>query len=176
MNESARALPTHLARVAGKTCLVTLQRQLAATATGQVMPRPYFTDLCAMFGASMIFDPNALSLTVEADDSVTDADRSVSLGLIVTELVINALKHAYPASAAGTDPKHGSIRVSYHTTGPGWTLSVSDDGVGMPGEDARGAPGLGTGIVKALARQLFASVTITSANHGTMVSITNLSA
>jgi two-component sensor histidine kinase len=43
----------------------------------------------------------------------------------------------------------------------------------MPGEDARGAPGLGTGIVKALAGQLSASVNITSANPGTMVSITH---
>ena len=46
----------------------------------------------------------------------------------------------------------------------------------MPGEAARGAPGLGVGIVKALAAQLSASVTITDANPGTKVSITNLSA
>jgi two-component system, sensor histidine kinase PdtaS len=49
---------------------------------------------------------------------------AVSLGLIVTELMINALKHAFPGSEAG------EILVNYDTGGSGWRLSVSDDGVG----------------------------------------------
>ena len=40
----------------------------------------------------------SLSIEVTVDDSVVDANKSVSLGLIVTELVINALKHAFPDS------------------------------------------------------------------------------
>ncbi len=58
--------------------IATLQRQLAATATGQVSLRPYFTELCASIGASMVADPEMLILTVEADDSVTTSDQSVS--------------------------------------------------------------------------------------------------
>jgi two-component sensor histidine kinase len=150
--------------------IATLQRQLAATATGKVALRPYFTDLCATIGASMIFDPSELTLIVEADDSFTDADRSVSLGLIVTELVINALKHAFPAGGG----RPGAIRVAYHATGESWALTVTDNGVGMPGEEARGTPGLGTGIVKALAAQLSASVETAAANPGTKVSISHV--
>lgn len=123
--------------------VATLQRQLAATATGKVRLRPYFTDLCASIGASMIYDPSDLSLTVECDDSVSDADRSVSLGLVVTELVINALKHAFPDNSDGSGPKYGSILVAYRARATGWVLSVSDNGVGMPGEDACGGAGPG---------------------------------
>ena len=146
--------------------IATLQRQLASTATGEVKLRPYFTDLCASIGASMIANPERLKLTVEVDDSVTSADRSVSLGLIITELVINSLKHAYPADDAA-----GTIRVGYHATPEGWTLTVADDGSGLPGDEATVKPGLGTGIVNALATQLEATVETTDAKPGTLVSI-----
>ena len=146
--------------------VATLQRQLASTATGEVALRPYFTELCASIGASMISDPKLLCLTVEVDDSFTTADRSVSLGLIVTELVINSLKHAYPYGHA-----KGNITVGFHSTGERWSLIVADDGVGMPGDHHRVEPGLGTGIVKALAAQLSSSVAVTAGDPGTIVSI-----
>jgi two-component sensor histidine kinase len=146
--------------------IATLQRQLAATTTGEVALRPYFTELCASIGASMISDPELINLTVEADDTVMTADRSVSLGLIVTELVINALKHAFPAD----NPK-GNITIGFHSRQGGWSLIVADDGVGLPGDHASTKPGLGTGIVKALADQLSASVLVHSADPGTIVSI-----
>ena len=105
--------------------IATLPRQLASTATGDVALRPYITELCTSIGASMIANPGLLKLTVDADDTVTTADRSVSLGLIVTELVINSLKHAYPNADA-----KGAIRVGFHATAEGWALTVADDEVG----------------------------------------------
>ena len=143
-----------------------LQRQLASTATGEVALRPYFTDLCASIGASMISDPELLTLTVEADDSVTTADRSVSMGLIVTELVINSLKHAFL-----DDRPNGNITVRFHAIGDAWSLIVADDGLGLPGDHDRTQPGLGTGIVNALAAQLSATVAVTPGHPGTIVSI-----
>ena len=145
--------------------IATLQRQLAATATGEVALRTYFTELCASIGASMVADPALLKLTVEGDTSVTTADRSVSMGLIVTELVINSLKHAFP------DDGKGNIVVGFDTTDAGWTLSVADDGVGLPGDHKTAKPGLGTGIVKALADQLSATVEMSDAKPGTRVEI-----
>jgi two-component sensor histidine kinase len=44
--------------------------------------------------------------------------------------------------------------VDYRSKGPNWTLSVGDDGVGMPADPAEAKPGLGTSIVDALAKQL----------------------
>ncbi len=142
-----------------------VQKQLAASRIGDVELGPYFTELCHSIGASMIRDHNQLSLEVSADKSVTTADVSVSLGLIVTELVINALKHAFPGHRVG------KILVDYQSHGDAWTLSVADDGVGMPEGTEAPAPGLGTGIVEALAKQLHASVEITDTDPGTTVAI-----
>jgi two-component system, sensor histidine kinase PdtaS len=145
-----------------------LQKQLAASQQDEVELRPYFTALCDSIGASMIRDHNQLSLGVDVDQSVTSADVSVSLGLIVTELVINALKHAFPGD------HRGKIKVDYHSRGPNWTLRVTDDGVGMPADAARATPGLGTSIVLALARQLRADIKVADANPGTAVSVAHV--
>jgi two-component sensor histidine kinase len=142
-----------------------LQRQLAASSADEVELRTYFTELCESIGASMIQDHEKITLTVEADESLAIADVSVSLGLIVTELVINALKHAFPPGCGG------HISVAYATRGPDWTLSVSDDGVGMSTGAAPAKAGLGSSIVQALAKQVGATVHVGDAKPGTKVSI-----
>ena len=89
----------------------------------------------------------------------------MSLGLIVTELVINALKHGFPAGA------EGQIIVSYNAQNSGWQLSVSDNGSGTQASGEPAHVGLGTSIVEALAHQLNATVQKTSGTEGTVVSI-----
>ncbi len=148
--------------------IATLQRQLAATASGDVRMGPYLTELCDSIGASMIPDPSLLTLTVTADDMVGNGDRSVSMGLIVTELVINSLKHAFPK---GTET--GTIKVDLRKVADGWVLTVADDGRGIAADHADSKPGLGTGIVNALAAQLGAEVVTTPANPGTLVTVTH---
>ena len=142
-----------------------LQRQLSETSVGEVELAAYFTALCSSIAASMIHDPGQIALSVDADASQSTADISVSLGLIVTELVINSLKHAFP------DGRAGDIVVRYRSDGPDWTLSVTDNGVGLPGDPADAPPGLGTSIVRALAQQLKADITVTNANPGAAVSV-----
>lgn len=145
--------------------IATVQQHLAASRLGKVELRSYFVQLCKSLGASMIHDPKVLSIDVVVNDSVTDADISVSLGLIVTELVINALKHAFPGH------RTGKIVVAYGSHGPNWTMSVSDNGVGMAAASEGVKSGLGTNIVEALAKRLDAKVQVTGANPGTAVSI-----
>jgi two-component sensor histidine kinase len=144
-----------------------LQHQLAASQVGDVELRSYFTELCESIGASMIQNPENLSLKVEADDSVATSDGSVSLGLIVTELVINALKHGFP------EGRGGHIDVAYRSHGVSWTLTVVDDGVGMPKGPAPAKTGLGTSIVEALAKQLGATVVVADRNPGTAVTVSH---
>jgi two-component sensor histidine kinase len=145
-----------------------LQRQLANSGQREVDLKSYFEELCESIGASMIQDHDKLKLTVQADNSSATSDVSVSLGLIVTELVINALKHAFP------DGRAGGIVVVYHATGPDWTLSVDDDGIGMPTGELPAKAGLGTSIVHALASQLGAVVKIAKRNPGTHVSVNHV--
>ena len=92
----------------------------------------------------------AASLTLTADPITIDPDRAVAVGIVVTELVINALKHAYPSS-------HGPIRVRLHQLDAGRaTLRVEDDGIGC-GQSAM-YKGLGQRIVDAMASKLGATL------------------
>jgi two-component sensor histidine kinase len=144
-----------------------VQQQLTHGISGDVELRPYFTDLCRNLETSMISDHEQLSLEVSVDGTVTTTDISVSLGLIVTELVINAIKHAFP------DRRRGKILVDYRSEGPRWTLSVGDNGVGKSERSHSPTPGLGTNIVETLARQLRAHVVVADTNPGTSVSVTH---
>ena len=92
-----------------------------------------------------------------------------SIGLVVTELVINSVKHAFKDTT-----KDGAIKVSYDVSGSDWQLAVSDNGSGKPdGVFAQPKTGLGTGVVKALAKQLDAQVVTMSGALGTKVSVTH---
>lgn len=143
-----------------------VQRQLTNSTLGDVELRGYFTDLCRSIGNSMIRDHDQLALAVTVDDSVAASGKAVSLGLIVTELVINALKHAFPGD------RDGQIAVDYRALGEGWILTVEDDGIGLPLETGDARSGLGTGIIKALASQLGAVIERVDARPGLRVSIT----
>jgi PAS domain S-box-containing protein len=145
--------------------IAAVQRQLSTSGGGDVELRTYFTQLCESLGASMIPDGGRLSLSVTVDDSVAEAGISISLGLIVTELVINALKHAFP------DQRRGTIVIDYRSTGSDWTLSVTDNGIGMATGSTSPKAGLGTGIVEALARNLEGEIEVSDENPGTAVTI-----
>lgn len=147
--------------------IATLQRHLAESEGGSVELEPYLAQLCASIGASMIFDPDQLTLTTQVDPVSIGGDVSVSMGLVVTELVINALKHAFP------DGRPGHVVVGYAVIGDDWTLSVSDDGVGMADDPERSRAGLGTRIVQALAKQLGAEILVENTVPGTRVSLTH---
>ncbi len=142
-----------------------LQRQLAVSSLSDVAMKPYLGQLCQSIGASMIADHDQLSITLDADESSASSNASVSIGLIVTELVINALKHAFPGH------RHGEIKVGYSDSDTGWKLTVADDGVGMPGDMADAKAGLGTTIVNALAKQLRATVHVQPGGAGTSITV-----
>ena len=101
-----------------------------------------------------------VALIAEAESHSLDTERAVHLGLVLNELVTNALKYAFPDNAAGT------VRVVFVREGRSFLLSVADDGVGLPADDppaaaaaaaARTRPlgtGLGTRLLQGLAAQL----------------------
>jgi chemotaxis protein methyltransferase CheR len=147
-----------------------VQRHLHASAgIGTMEMLPYLTTLCGALTHSMIGDSESVSLKVLGKGGLSSCANAESLGLIVTELVINALKHAFNET-----PKDGQITVAYDVSGTDWKLSVADNGIGKPdGVFAQPKTGLGTGIVKALAKQLDAQVVTLSGPKGTTVSVTH---
>ena len=89
--------------------------------------------------------------------------------MIVTELVMNALKHAFP-----DEKKDAAIVVSYKVSDTDWKLAISDNGRGKPDlNPIEKKGGLGTSLVKALAKQLDASIETVSNSDGTAVAITH---
>jgi chemotaxis protein methyltransferase CheR len=132
----------------------------------------YLTKLCGALAASMIGEQQPIAVKVLTDEGTVDSAKAVSLGLIVTELVINAIKYAFPA-----DKPDANILVTYEVAGADWKLTVSDNGVGKAAGQVPLAPaGLGTTIVGALAKQLEASVEMGSGEGGGLtVSLTHAS-
>jgi two-component sensor histidine kinase len=129
---------------------------------------PYLAKLCEALASSMIGDTRPIALRVCGDGGSTTSREAECLGLIVTELVMNALKHGFP-----DDRKDGRITVGYDAAGTNWKLSVADNGVGRPdGVFAQVKTGLGTSIIKALAHQLGAQVETLAGPQGTTVSVT----
>jgi two-component sensor histidine kinase len=93
---------------------------------------------------------------VEAVGVRLAVDTAIPCGLIVNELITNALKHAFP------NGKSGSIHVTAILNSEGWlTLTVQDNGIGMPeGLGIRRSGSLGLELVHTLVRQLHAAVDI----------------
>ena len=147
--------------------VATVQEQLRGGGRGdRIEIAPYLTKLCDSLAKSMIATDRSVSVAVAAGPGTAASGEAVSIGLIVTELLINAVKHAFP------DAISGEIRVKYDAIGSAWGLSVSDNGVGRPSQEGQPAStGLGTSIVEALAHQLDARLNISSGPQGTIVSI-----
>jgi len=105
--------------------IATAQQQLDPVELGEHTPvEKYLTALCKSLARSMIRDRKPVQLEVVASKGSVTSDVAVSLGLITTELVINALKHGFPE-------KHpGRIIVTYTSAKSGWVLSVEDSGIG----------------------------------------------
>ena len=145
-----------------------VQQHLRPTRGEPIEMGKYLSKLCETLAESMIGDSRPISLKVHADAGTALSRQAVSLGLLVTELVMNALKHAFPG-----DKQDAAIAVSYKVAETDWQLTVSDNGSGKPNpsiEQTKG--GLGTSLIQALAKQLDARVDTASDSHGTTVSIT----
>jgi chemotaxis protein methyltransferase CheR len=127
----------------------------------------YLTKLCGGLASSMIGPHQGIRIEVSADDGTLQTSDAVSLGLIVTELVINAIKYAFPTARAGA-----CILVGFETDGADWKLSVSDNGCGRAPVAAAPPSGLGTAIVGALAKQLQARIEEVSNESGLTVEVT----
>ena len=116
---------------------------------------------------------NILTRLPEHADNMSIALVSSSFSpliLLQEDLTIIAASKSFCDAFPGRTQK-GTIKVGYKSNGDAWTLVVADDGIGMAKDEEDRKPGLGTGIVEALAGQLDAVVVITDQAPGTQVSI-----
>ncbi len=122
---------------------------LAKVNFGEYVPR-----LVAHLCRSYAVEREAVDLHIHADEVLVAADKAIPGGLIINELVANALKHAFPA---GT---RGEIRIDFHRDGGGkCELIIRDTGVGFPADlDVRNAQSAGLQLVSTLVDQLGGNV------------------
>jgi two-component sensor histidine kinase len=88
----------------------------------------YITTLVHELIKTYSADPHRISLTMNIDIPHLELDHAIACGLIINELMSNALKYAFP------DDREGEIHLSLHTSDGTATLKVSDDGVGLPAD------------------------------------------
>ena len=95
-------------------------------------------------------DPNVITLAMDLDDVKLPIDTAVPCGMILNELISNALEHAFPPG------KEGEIRIGLRADSRGTCeLTLSDTGVGFPSDvDIAGSSSSGLHLVAALTEQL----------------------
>jgi len=118
--------------------------------------------------ADAFTDRNHCVLDVEVPVTVRmEAGRASSLGLITTELTLNALKHAFH----GVD--RGRLAMRFDVVGQGCRLTVADNGVGLSKDlDPKASSGMGMRLVHGLVRQLNGTLAIEHAQPGTRFVVT----
>lgn len=110
--------------------------------------------------------PEIIAVTIEAEGVFLSVDASLPCGLILTELVSNSLKHAFP------EGRRGKIAIDLHPSEDGlFKLTVQDNGVGLPaGFDLENPRTLGYKLVRDLTRQLDGKITCSN-HHGAAVTV-----
>ncbi len=129
--------------------LATLHRHLYINQPFQRMAlRPFLEELGQELRAAICGPKQgAVTISVAADDIELNADEAISVALLLTEAVSNAMQHAFP------DGRGGTIAVTVRRQGEEVVLRVSDDGIGMDGA-ARGSDGLGLQLIEGFAAHL----------------------
>ncbi|MBF0514447.1 MAG: PAS domain S-box protein [Desulfovibrionaceae bacterium] len=117
--------------------------------------RDYLPNLAKQIAAAYGETAKNIRLDIDVDDIALGVDKGIPLGLLATELVTNALKHAFPP---GTQ---GAVLVALKQTPSGFLLVVEDNGAGLPdGFDINASDTLGVQLLSALAAQLHGELRI----------------
>ena len=120
----------------------------------------YFQSLCALLSKS-ILSPLGLHCAVSVDKAPMRAEKCELLGLAITELVLNAAKHAFPGKTSGC------VRIELVKLDGHWYCTVSDNGIGI----WKMSSGSGSIIIDGLVDALGGQLTVCTGPDGTVISI-----
>ncbi len=124
----------------------------------------YLDELCRDLIASVHKEGDtSVVLKTEIESELLPTDRAIPVGLILNELVTNAIKYAFPGEAKGT------VTVTLKRTPGELRLTVADDGQGL--DPRRGDSGLGDRLVDGFALQLGGKIERKSDGRGTTVNL-----
>jgi two-component sensor histidine kinase len=129
------------------------ERLQRAEASAVVDTGEFIGSICDDLRAALI-GLRPVSLIVEAESHLMPQERAVPLGLIMNELLTNALKYAF------ADERSGTVTVRFFREQDQFRLVVSDDGVGMSVDRQPGGSGLGQRLVRSMVAQLRGAIEI----------------
>jgi two-component system, sensor histidine kinase PdtaS len=109
--------------------------------------REFVSALCDDLKAALV-ELRPINLVVEAQSHRLRQDRAVPMGLVINELLTNALKYAFPGDRPGT------VRVTFERQGDEFLLTIADNGVGMAFDGEPRGSGLGQRLVRSMVAQL----------------------
>lgn len=148
--------------------LATLHRRLYESENLQEIDLHWFLeDLCAELRRGGLSRGKTIELVVDSPSEIIGPELAVPLGLLVTEAITNAYKHAF------VDRSEGTIRVEVRRESPqGLLIVIQDDGAGFDphGGSTSDVPGLGRSLIEAFVRQLHGELAISS-QDGTRVEV-----
>jgi two-component sensor histidine kinase len=131
--------------------------------------KDYLTALASELEHTWSTPASPRAIRLDADPLLLKTDKAVSLGIIVTELVSNACKYAYPSGASG------EVRICFTRDGDRrFSLTVEDDGVGFQKGAAPKGTGVGSKLISAMARTLRSEISIESGAGGVQASLTGV--
>jgi two-component sensor histidine kinase len=143
------------------------RRLYANVSVDRVDVKEYLTGLCEDLSRALLPENGGVAIATDAVPAELPPSRIVPLGLIVNELVTNAVKYAFP------DRREGKVWIRFQPRAEGgWRLEVADNGVGLPeGKMPANGSGLGMMVLQAQVRQLDAAIDIDSGPGGTRFTI-----
>lgn len=148
--------------------LATLHRHLYLHQSFErISLRPFLEELSRQLGHALgAGEEDRISIVIEAEDVEIASDQAISLALLLTESVSNAIRHAFP------DGREGTIAVTFTTEGDEAHLVVRDDGIGLEPSDAEVEPGDGLGLrlIEGFAAHLGGEAEVTT-GQGTRISV-----
>lgn len=136
------------------------RRLYSANDVESVDMRDYLGALVRDLSKTLADDGGPCTLTIDADPIRLPTDRAVSLGVIVIELITNACKYAYPTGS-------GEVRIRLERWGDeAFQLVVEDDGCGIAQDEGPRGTGLGTKLIRAMAKSLGSTIVYDAAHRG----------
>ncbi len=145
--------------------LATLHRHLYLHQSFErISLRPFLEELSRQLGDALGSGADSgIAIRIAAEDIELSSDQAISLALLITESVSNAMRYAFPDGLGGT------IDISLAVQGDEALLVISDDGVGLGGTEPNG-DGLGLQLIEGFAAHLGGSAEI-AGEHGTRIAV-----
>jgi two-component sensor histidine kinase/HAMP domain-containing protein len=123
-------------------------------------------DYCSQVAESIVGLSERITLELDMESVIARPKVAAPIGLILTELVTNTVKYAFPGD------RRGRLRLTLKAAGDGALLELEDDGIGLPpGFELSGSAGMGLHLASALAEQVNGSFRMESVAAGTRCSV-----